>query len=91
MLEEPWFSVRFRGGSPTLGRITHHKATRYQTALRRDDDRAHSIIYSTKSDVDRALLRDVFKLAHVDVGEGWLIFGLPPAEVAVHPSEVGQR
>jgi len=48
---------------------------------------AHSIIYSTKPDVDRALLRDVFKLPHVDVGDGWLIFGLPPAEVAVHPSE----
>ena len=48
---------------------------------------AHSIIYSTKPDADRALLRDVLKLPHVDVGEGWLIFGLPPAEVAVHPSE----
>src|SRR4051812_26885982 len=48
---------------------------------------AHSIIYSTKPDADRALLRDVFKLPHVDVGGGWLIFGLPPAEVAVHPSE----
>ncbi len=48
---------------------------------------AHSIIYSTKANVDRALLRDVFKLPHVDVGDGWLIFGLPPAEVAVHPSE----
>jgi hypothetical protein len=48
---------------------------------------AHSIIYSTKPDADRALLRDVLKLPHVDVGEGWLIFGLPPAEVAVHPSD----
>ena len=48
---------------------------------------AHSIIYSTKPDADRSLLRDVFKLPHVDVGEGWLILGLPPAEVAVHPSE----
>ena len=48
---------------------------------------ARSIIYSTKPDADRSLLRDVFKLPHVDVGEGWLIFGLPPAEVAVHPSE----
>jgi hypothetical protein len=48
---------------------------------------AHSIIYSTNPDADRALLRDVLKLPHVDVGEGWLIFGLPPAEVAVHPSE----
>jgi len=48
---------------------------------------AHSIIYSTKPDLDRAFFRDVLKLPHLDVGEGWLIFGLPPAEVAVHPSE----
>jgi hypothetical protein len=48
---------------------------------------AHSIIYSTKPDADRAFLRDVLKLTNVDVGEGWLIFGLPPAEVAVHPSD----
>jgi hypothetical protein len=48
---------------------------------------AHSIIYSQNPEADRAFLRDVLKLAHVDVGHGWLIFGLPPAEVAVHPSE----
>jgi hypothetical protein len=48
---------------------------------------AHSIIYSRDPDADRAFLRDVLKLNHVDVGGGWLIFGLPPAEVAVHPSE----
>ena len=48
---------------------------------------AHSIIYSTNPDADRAFLRDVLKLTHVDVGEGWLIFGLPPSEVAVHPSD----
>src|SRR5512132_1309099 len=48
---------------------------------------AHSIIYSTNPDADRALLRDVLKLPNVDVGDGWLIFGLPPAEVAVHPSD----
>jgi hypothetical protein len=47
---------------------------------------AHSIIYSTKPDADRAFLRDVFGMPNVDVGDGWLIFGLPPAEVAVHPS-----
>jgi hypothetical protein len=47
---------------------------------------AHSIIYSTNPDADRAFLRDVLTLPNVDVGEGWLIFGLPPAEVAVHPS-----
>jgi hypothetical protein len=48
---------------------------------------AHSIIYSTNPEADRAFLRDVLKLTNVDVGHGWLIFGLPPAEVAVHPSE----
>ncbi len=48
---------------------------------------AHSIIYSTNPDADRAFLRDVLALPSVDVGHGWLIFGLPPAEVAVHPSE----
>ena len=48
---------------------------------------AHSIIYSSKSDEDRAFLRDVLALSNVDVGGGWLIFGLPPAEVAVHPSD----
>lgn len=47
---------------------------------------AHSIIYSRKPDADRAFLRDVLRLPSVDVGDGWLIFGLPPAEVAVHPS-----
>jgi len=44
---------------------------------------------STNSDADRAFLRDVLELTHVDVGGGWLIFGLPPAEVAVHPGEDG--
>jgi len=48
---------------------------------------AHSIIYSKNAEADRAFLRDVLKLDHVDVGGGWLIFGLPPAEVAVHPGE----
>jgi hypothetical protein len=48
---------------------------------------AHSIVYSTDPEADRAFFRDVLKLPNVDVGGGWLIFGLPPAEVAVHPSE----
>ena len=48
---------------------------------------AHAIVYSTNADADRAFLRDVLRLSNVDVGEGWLIFGLPPAEVAVHPGE----
>jgi hypothetical protein len=48
---------------------------------------AHSIIYSTNPEADRAFLRNVLKLPHIDVGHGWLIFGLPPAEVAVHPAD----
>ena len=48
---------------------------------------AHAIIYSKQPEADRAFLRDVIGLPHVDVGHGWLIFGLPPSEVAVHPSE----
>ncbi len=48
---------------------------------------AHSIIYSMNPEADRAFLRDVLQFPHVDVGHGWLIFGLPPAEVAVHPAE----
>ncbi|HEY7194112.1 MAG TPA: hypothetical protein VH439_10270 [Gemmatimonadales bacterium] len=51
----------------------------------------HAIIYSTDADADRALLRDVFKFKHVDVGGGWLIFALPPAEVAVHPADENDR
>jgi hypothetical protein len=53
---------------------------------------AHVIIYSKDADADRAFLRDVLKLSHVDVGHGWLIFALPSSEVAVHPAEVsGQQ
>jgi hypothetical protein len=48
---------------------------------------AHAIIYSKDADADRAFFQDVLKLPSVDVGGGWLIFGLPPAEVAVHPSK----
>lgn len=47
---------------------------------------AHSVVFSTAPEADRAFFRDVLKFPHVDVGGGWLIFGLPPAEVAVHPS-----
>jgi catechol 2,3-dioxygenase-like lactoylglutathione lyase family enzyme len=48
---------------------------------------AHVIIFSTDADADRAFLADVLGLEHVDAGGGWLIFGLPPAEAAVHPAE----
>jgi hypothetical protein len=48
---------------------------------------AHVIIYSKDAEADRAFFRDVLKYPSVDAGHGWLIFALPPAEVAVHPSD----
>ncbi len=48
---------------------------------------AHAILYSTDPEADRAFLRDVLRLPNVDVGDGWLVFALPPSEVAVHPAE----
>ncbi len=48
---------------------------------------AHLLIYSTDPEADRAFLRDTLGLPNVDAGDGWLIFGLPSAELAVHPSE----
>jgi hypothetical protein len=46
---------------------------------------AHSIICSRKPEADPAFIRDILGLPNVDVGKGWLIFGLPPAELAIHP------
>ncbi len=48
---------------------------------------AHSILYSNDPVADRNFLKDVIGFPHVDVGGGWLIFKLPPSELAVHPSE----
>jgi catechol 2,3-dioxygenase-like lactoylglutathione lyase family enzyme len=47
---------------------------------------AHVIIYSKEAEADRAFLADVLGFSSVDAGHGWLIFALPPAEVAVHPA-----
>jgi catechol 2,3-dioxygenase-like lactoylglutathione lyase family enzyme len=47
---------------------------------------AHVIIYSTDAEADRAFVRDVLGFASVDAGDGWLIFALPPSELAIHPS-----
>ena len=48
---------------------------------------AHVVIYSQDAAADRNFLRDVLRFSFVDVHGGWLIFKLPPAEVAVHPSD----
>ena len=46
---------------------------------------AHLLFYSRDAEADREFLRDVLEWKHVDAGEGWLIFRLPPAEAGVHP------
>lgn len=48
---------------------------------------AHVLLYTSEPDAVRATLRDVFGWKHVDAGDGWLIFGLPAAELGVHPGE----
>ena len=52
---------------------------------------AHVVIYSKDADADRAFLRDVLGFTSVDAGHGWLIFALPPSEVAVHPEASNDR
>jgi hypothetical protein len=46
---------------------------------------AHVIVYSDDAESDRAFFREVLEFDSVDAGHGWLIFALPPAELAVHP------
>ena len=52
---------------------------------------AHAIFYSTDAEADRAFLRDLLGTPSVDAGGGWLIMALPPAEIAVHPTEDAPR
>jgi predicted enzyme related to lactoylglutathione lyase len=48
---------------------------------------AHVLLYTPEPEQLRAVFRDVFRWKHVDAGDGWLIFKLPPAELGVHPAE----
>ncbi len=48
---------------------------------------AHVLLYTPEPEALRTTLRDVFGWGHVDAGDGWLIFAMPPAELGVHPSE----
>ena len=47
---------------------------------------AHLLLYSKDAEADRAFLRDVLRFRSVDAGRGWLVFALPPSEIAVHPA-----
>ena len=50
---------------------------------------AHVILFTPEAEALRAVFRDALGWKHVDAGDGWLIFALPPAEIAAHPSEEG--
>jgi hypothetical protein len=52
---------------------------------------AHVIVYSNDAAADRAFLQEVLGFSSVDAGHGWLIFALPPAELAVHPAQEDVR
>jgi catechol 2,3-dioxygenase-like lactoylglutathione lyase family enzyme len=51
----------------------------------------HAIVFGTDADAVRAFFRDVLELESVDAGGGWLIFALPPAELAAHPADEDGR
>jgi hypothetical protein len=51
----------------------------------------HALVYTSEPDAVREIFRDVFGWEHVDLGDNWLIFKLPPAELAVHPTELKGR
>ena len=51
----------------------------------------HALIYADDAEAARAFLRDVLGLDSVDAHGGWLIFALPPAELAVHPTQGNDR
>src|SRR5579863_9343952 len=52
---------------------------------------AHVLLYSQDPEADRAFFRDVLQFRSVELGQGWLIFALPPAELAVHPGDFAQN
>jgi catechol 2,3-dioxygenase-like lactoylglutathione lyase family enzyme len=51
---------------------------------------AHSIIFSKDAEAARIFFRDTLGMPFVDAGHGWLIFALPPAELAVHPADTAE-
>lgn len=52
---------------------------------------AHVVVYSRNAPADRKFVQTVLKLPCVDAGDGWLIFALPPSEVAIHPANAGGK
>jgi hypothetical protein len=51
----------------------------------------HIILYSKDAEADKEFIKNVLKFKYVDVHGGWLIFKLPPSEIAVHPSNANDK
>ena len=51
----------------------------------------HALVFSPEAEKVRAFFGDVLGMSSVDAGNGWLIFALPPAELAVHPADGDAR
>lgn len=51
----------------------------------------HTMFYSTQAEEVRAFIRDKLGFAYTDVGDGWLIFNLPEADMGCHPTEEGEE
>ena len=52
---------------------------------------AHVVVYSKDAEADKAFIKNVLKFPYIDAHQGWLIFKLPPSEMAVHPSDENDR
>src|SRR5262249_10038435 len=80
-----WTRVSASSHHPTMSRALDARARRLKS--RSMIHGAHVVIYSMDAEADRAFFRDVLRFPVEDIGHGWLIFALPPAEVAVHPTD----
>lgn len=93
-----WYGTQ-RGGSYGFlqpgGKNTDHQAARDASracGIRcGHDHRVHATLFTRDADGLRAFFRDVLGFTSVDAGGGWLIFALPPAELAAHPSDEDSR
>jgi len=89
--EGQWRSVRHTarraGGCRAPSPLPRYMVTRVSLGMPKNISGAHVILFSTNAEADREFLRTVLKFPYVDAGEGWLIFALPPSELAVHPAE----
>jgi hypothetical protein len=83
------------GAHGSLYEAIHRLDVPYNGSGRRKDaamiNGAHAILYSDDADATRATLARLLGTRSVDAGGGWLIFALPPAELAVHPATEGGR